>query len=148
MPIGRPSGVQASGTDIAGTPVALHNVAAGTAGTDGVNVNQLQEMADNAVEIANQYTDQRFAAFDFDLGSARKESRAGTSAALAAAGMPQASDAGQNMIVAGWGVYRGRAAAALGLSHRASNGKSVFKLGVTYDSSAHVGANGGLGIEF
>jgi autotransporter adhesin len=132
----------------AGTAVTLRNVAAGTAGTDAVNVNQLQEAADNAFEMANDYTDARFDSLDFDLDNVRKESRAGTSAALAAAGMPQASDPGKSMIAAGVGTYRGKTAVAIGASHRTRNGSAVFKLGVTYDSSEHVGANGGVGIQF
>lgn len=132
----------------AGQAVQLRNVAAGTLGTDGVNLNQVRELADNALRSANAYTDQRLAAFSFDLGEARKEARAGSAAALAAAGMPQAMDAGANMIAAGVGTYRGRTALAIGASHRNERGNAVFRIGLTYDSSASVGANGGAGIQF
>jgi len=132
----------------AGTPVGLHNVAAGTAGTDAVNLDQLNDVADNAVTRANHYTDTRLQQVNFDLRSARREARAGSAAALAAAGMPQASDAGRSMVAAGVGTYRGRTAFAIGASHRTNNGQAVFKLGVTYDSSEHVGANGGMGFQF
>lgn len=132
----------------AGQAVQLRNVAAGTLGTDGVNLNQVRDLADNALRSANAYTDQRLAAFSFDLGEARKEARAGSAAALAAAGMPQAMDAGANMIAAGVGTYRGRTALAIGASHRNERGNAVFRIGLTYDSSASVGANGGAGIQF
>lgn len=132
----------------AGTPVSLQNVAAGTLGTDAVNVDQLEAMADNAVETANRYTDERIANLNFDLGDVRKDARAGTSAALAAAGMPQASDPGKSMLAAGVSTYRGKSAIAIGASHRTRNGSTVFKLGITYDSSEHVGANGGVGFQF
>lgn len=128
--------------------VQLRNVAAGTIGTDGVNLNQVRDLADNALKSANAYTDQRLSAFSFDLGEARKEARAGSAAALAAAGMPQAMDAGANMIAAGVGTYRGRTAIAIGASHRTDRGNAVFRIGVTYDSSSSVGANGGAGIQF
>lgn len=131
-----------------GTPVSLQNVAAGTLGTDAVNVDQLQAVADNAVENANRYTDERIASLNFDLGDVRKDARAGTSAALAAAGMPQASDPGKSMLAAGVSTYRGKSAIAIGASHRTRNGSTVFKLGITYDSSDHVGANGGVGFQF
>jgi autotransporter adhesin len=132
----------------AGAPVSLQNVAAGTLGTDAVNVDQLEALADNAVENANRYTDERIASLNFDLGDVRKDARAGTSAALAAAGMPQASDPGKSMLAAGVSTYRGKSAIAIGASHRTRNGSTVFKLGLTYDSSDHVGANGGVGFQF
>ena len=52
------------------------------------------------------------------------------------------------MISGGVGTYRGRGALAIGASHRLSGGNAVFKVGLTYDSEKHVGANGGFGFEF
>ena len=78
----------------------------------------------------------------------RRDARSGTSAALAAAGIPQASDPGKSMIAGGIGYYRGRAAAALGVSHRSADGSMLFKVGATYDSSKTVGANAGVGFQF
>ena len=131
-----------------GTSVALHNVAAGTAATDAVNVGQLNGAMTNAVNLANAYTDSRIAALDFDISDVRKDARAGTSAALAAAGLPQAMESGKTMVAAGVGIYRGKSAFAIGASHAPDNGRSVFKLGITYDSSQHVGANAGVGFQF
>ena len=37
---------------------------------------------------------------------------------------------------------------AIGASHALDNGKSVLKVGLTYDASEHVGANAGVGIQF
>ncbi|MEA1072770.1 YadA family autotransporter adhesin [Sphingomonas sp. LY160] len=129
-------------------PVTLRNVAAGTANTDGVNVGQLNAATGNAVNIANAYTDSRIEALDFDLRGARRDARAGSAAALAAAGMPQAMDAGRTMVAGGVGTYRGRSAMAIGASHRTANGQSIFKVGLTYDSSEKVGANAGVGFQF
>jgi len=135
-----------------GTAVSLHNIAAGTATTDAVNVGQLNSAVGNAVTQANAYTDARIAALDFDISNLRKEvnkqARAGTAAALAAAGMPQPMEPGKTMVAAGVGTYRGRAGFAIGASHAPDNGKSVFKVGLTYDSSEHVGANAGVGFQF
>ena len=139
-----------------GTAVSLHNVAAGVAATDAVNVGQLDTAISNvtsiavtnAVNIANDYTDGRVDALQFDLDRVRKDGRAGTAAALAAAALPQSLEAGRTMISGGVGTYRGKGAFAVGASHALDNGKAVVKLGVTYDSSEHVGANAGVGFQF
>jgi len=131
-----------------GPATALHNVAAGAASTDAVNVGQLGAAVDGAVTIANAYTDARISALDFNIEDVRKEGRSGTAAALAAAGMPQAMEPGKTMVAAAVGTYRGRGAFAVGFSHALDNGKSAFKLGLTYDSSEKVGANAGVGFQF
>jgi len=102
----------------------------------------------NAVTQANSYTDARINELEFDLGKVGKDSKAGTAAALAAAGLPQPMEPGRSMVAAGFGFYRGKTAFAIGASHAPDNGKSVFKLGVTYDASQHVGANAGVGFQF
>ena len=141
------------------------NVAAGTAATDAVNFGQLTAtntaITNTNTALASESTAR--AAGDTALGSRidslafsldgqrredRRDARAGTSAALAAAGLPQASDPGKSMIAGGFGYYRGRAGFAIGGSHRVADGSTVFKVGVTYDSSKTVGANGGVGFQF
>lgn len=137
-------------------PVVVHNVAAGVASTDAVNVGQLNTAIgnvtniaiNNAVTQANAYTDTRISALEFQLDDVRKDARAGTSAALAAAGLPQPMEPGKTMVAAGAGFYRGKGAFAIGASHALDNGRGVFKVGVTYDASEHVGANAGVGIQF
>lgn len=131
-----------------GPATVVQNLANGVAANDAVNVGQLGSAMNNAVSIANAYTDSRLEALDFDLSKARRDARAGTAAALAAAGMPQASGEGRTMIAGAVGAYRGRVGLALGASYRAENGRSIYKLGVTYDSSRRVGATAGAGIEF
>ena len=137
-------------------PVTLHNVAAGVAATDAVNVGQLNNAIGNVTNIAinsavtqaNAYTDALFSELEFQLDDVRKDARAGTSAALAAAGLPQPMEPGRTMVAAGAGFYRGKGAFAIGASHALDNGKSVFKVGITYDASEHVGANAGVGFQF
>ena len=139
-----------------GPAAVVHNVAAGVAATDAVNVGQLDGAignvtniaVTNAVTQANSYTDARINELEFDLGKVGKDSKAGTAAALAAAGLPQPMEPGRSMVAAGFGFYRGKTAFAIGASHAPDNGKSVFKLGVTYDASQHVGANAGVGFQF
>lgn len=137
-------------------PVAVRNVAAGVATTDAVNVGQLNNAIGNVTNIAvtnaitqaNAYTDARISELQFDIADVGKDARSGTAAALAAAGMPQPMEAGRSMVAVGVGTYRGKSAVAFGLSHAPDNGRSVFKVGITYDSSSHVGANAGAGLQF
>lgn len=137
-------------------PVIVQNVAAGVINTDGVNVGQLNTVVNSAVTNvvntavtqANAYTDARISALDFDLSKVNKSARSGTSAALAAASLPQPMEPGKSMISGGVGVYRGRVAVAVGASHAVDNGRSVYKVGLTYDASEHLGANAGFGIQF
>lgn len=133
-------------------PVAMHNVAAGTAPTDAVNLAQLQGgMADavnTAVGQANAYTDSRFAAFDFNLSSVRRDLNGGIAGALAAAGMPQASDPGRSMIAMGVGTYQGQQAFAFGFSTRLNDRRTVIRAGATLDTRGRAAGNAGLGFQF
>ncbi|HEX7752796.1 MAG TPA: YadA-like family protein, partial [Novosphingobium sp.] len=131
-----------------GNAVALHNVAAGVAPTDAVNVSQLNNGIESAVTRANDYTDARLAGMEFDLGQARRDSFAGTAGALAAAGLPQAFEPGRGMLAFGAGTYRGQSAFALGLSRVMDDGRTIIKFGATYDTQEHAGANAGIGFQF
>lgn len=132
-----------------GAATRFTNVATGTAASDAVNLAQLQAVAtgaiNTAVNQANAYTDARLMAFDYDLRAARREARAGSASALAAAALPQATEAGRAMISAGVGTYGGRNAIAIGASYASENGRTVFRLGISYDSNEKVGANAGVG---
>ena len=160
----------------AGDERRIVNVAAGINATDAVNFSQLTTTntalttetnariaGDAALNTAlTTETNARVAAdaalsasldeleFDLDEGlrDNARDARAGTSAALAAAALPQAMDAGRTMVSGGVGAYRGRTAFAVGASHRLSTGSTVVKLGVTYDSSEHLGASAGFGVQF
>ncbi len=131
-----------------GQATVLSNVAAGVSTTDAVNVGQLNSGINSAVTQANAYTDGRIAALNFDLRNVRRDSFAGTSNALAAAGLPQAYEAGKGMIAMGGGTYAGQSAVAVGMSKAFSDGHTVVKLGGTYDSQGRAGASGGVGYQF
>ncbi len=131
-----------------GAATTLQNVAAGVSATDAVNVSQLNAGINSAVTQANNYTDSRFAGLDFDLREVRRDSRAGTAGALAAAGLPQAYEAGKGMIAIAGGTYGGQSAFALGFSKAFNDGSTVVKLSGSYDSQGRAGAAGGIGYQF
>jgi autotransporter adhesin len=136
------------GTGGSGGPVSIHNVAAGLSPTDAVNVAQLSSGLSNTLTQANAYTDQRFASLNFDLKRARRQADAGTSAALAAAGLPQAYEAGKGMIAMSVGAYGSQTGFALGGSKAMSDGHTVVKLSASYDTSHRAGGTAGLGYQF
>ncbi len=131
-----------------GAATVLSNVAAGVSTTDAVNVGQLNSGINSAVTQANSYTDGRIAALDFDLRTVRRDSYAGTSSALAAAGLPQAYEAGKGMVAIGGGTYAGQSAVAIGMSKAFNDGHTVVKLSGTYDSQGRAGGAGGIGYQF
>ena len=122
-------------------PVALHNVAAGTAATDAVNLGQLQSGLNNVLANSMTYTDERFGVLAdridgvaFDLEQYRDEAFAGTAGALAVAGIPQTIEAGRSMVGGAVGHYRGETAFAIGVSTTFSDGQGVIKAGGTVDT--------------
>ncbi|WP_164523856.1 YadA-like family protein [Sphingomonas sp. ABOLH] len=132
----------------AGTPVALRNVAAGTAATDAVNLGQLQAGLQSVASQTANYIDSRIADIGFDLGTLRRDLSAGSSAAMAVAALPQAMEPGATMIAMGGGTYRGQSAIAFGASRAFADGRAVVKVGGTYDSRGFGGANAGVGFQF
>lgn len=135
-----------------GSAVILRNVAAGVAPTDAVNLGQFQSGLQSAVNQANSYTDARLSAalesMNFNLREVRRDLGAGTSSALAAAGLPQANEPGRSMIAIGGGTYRGQSALAFGASTYLNDGHSIFRIGATIDSQGYGGANAGYGYQF
>ncbi|QQN73519.1 YadA-like family protein [Croceicoccus sp. YJ47] len=136
-------------------PVALHNVANGTLANDAVNVGQMEAAmagtmayADARLTEALDYTDARFAALDYDLREARKESFAGTAGAMAMAGLPQVVEAGTRMIAGAVGHFRGQTAFAIGASLAANEGRTVFKLNGSIDTKGYAGVSTGAGFAF
>ncbi len=131
-----------------GPPVALHNVAAGVAPTDAVNVAQLHSAMQSAVAEAQSYNELRFDLLGRDMTTLRRDANGGIAGALAAAALPQASDPGRGMVSMGMGAWQGQAAIAFGLSTRLDNGQAVVRAGATVDTRGRAGANAGVGIQF
>ena len=131
-----------------GNAIQMHNVAAGTAPTDAVNVSQLNVSMADAVAQANNYTDTRIMALNYDLRGFNRDANAGTAGALAAAGMPQAFEPGKGMIAGGLGYYDGEGAIAIGASRIMDDGRVIMKAGATYNTRGKAGANVGVGYQF
>ena len=131
-----------------GPAVTVGNVAAGVADTDAVNVLQLRESMNEAIQQSNTYTDMRLAAVNYNVQEVRKLAFAGTAGALAAAGMPQIAERGKSMFAVGYGTYEGQSAMAMSYSRALGDGSMVFRAGATFDTQNHVGANAGIGWRF
>ena len=130
------------------TTTTVHNVRAGVADTDAVNVAQLQSGLDKTLGKANSYTDSRFQEVKQDAWEARRDARGGTAAAMAMAGMPQAYQPGANMLSAAVSGYQGEQALAVGLSGVTDNGRYVYKANVSGNTTGDVGFTVGAGIQW
>ena len=125
-------------------PVTVHNVGEGVAGTDAVNVNQLNA----GLEGNRQYTDQRFNQLNNDLRKTAKQANAGTASAIAMANLPQAYIPGKSMVSLGVGGYDGEAGIALGVSKLSDNGRWVVKFSATGNSRSKFGVGAGAGFHW
>ena len=134
------------GLDVGG--VKMTNLVAGDISansTDAVTGAQLYEVKQAQVQLG-QSLGREVKRLDSRISSVEKESRAGAAAAIAVASMPQAVLAGESMVSAGSGLWRGQAGYALGFSHATDNGKWVLKANVS--SSSDSGFGGGLGVGY
>ncbi|WP_341775284.1 YadA-like family protein [Burkholderia gladioli] len=116
------------GNAAAGTTRVLANVSAGTAPTDAVNVQQLN---DSVTNLSNR--------LDHD----RRDANGGIAAAVAIASLPQAPAPGRSMVAIGGGTYGGQSAMALGISTYA--GRWILKANGSTDSRGTVAAGVGAG---
>ena len=131
----------------------LHNVAAGTAPTDAVNVGQLKSGMGDAVTQANSYTDGQVATIRNDVwkldGNIRRLERdmhSGIATAIAIKPAPYV--AGRTTYYAGFGAYKSEAAFGVSLRHTAENGRWSLEGGASTNSDgigAYVGVSGVLG---
>ncbi|KAB0635926.1 hemagglutinin [Burkholderia stagnalis] len=127
-----------------GSERQVTNVAAGTAPTDAVNVQQLN---DN-VAAARSYTDQRVGQVYNDLNTVKKDMFGGVASALAVAGLPQPTGPGRSMVSAATANYRGQQGFAAGYSYVTQNDKWVVKASVTGNTRSDFGAVVGAGYQF
>ncbi|WP_408952207.1 YadA-like family protein [Lysobacter sp. Hz 25] len=126
----------------------LTGVAPGIAGTDAVNVSQLNAGVNHAVDQSKAYTDARFEQFDNDVWALRKDFRAGTSSAMAMAGLPQAYLPGKSMLAVAAGGYQGEYGMAVGLSGITENGRWVYKAQASGNTARDWGFSVGAGIQW
>jgi autotransporter adhesin len=109
------------GTTSAGGQRQVTNVAAGTDGTDAVNVNQMQQSVNTGVKSAKGYTDALRSDMNSGLSIANNHINsvgAMSSAMAMMAGSAAAIADKDNRFAAGTGVYRDKAAIAVGFQKR------------------------------
>ena len=114
-------------------PTTIQNVAPGVAGTDAVNVDQLNSRANQLAA---------------DMRGNARDANAGTAGAMAMAGMPQAFIPGKSMFAAGVGGYSGQAALAVGVSKLSDNGRWIVKFSGSANSRGKVGVSAGAGFQW
>ncbi|WP_039599232.1 ESPR-type extended signal peptide-containing protein [Ralstonia sp. A12] len=102
----------------AGAERQITNVAAGTAPTDAVNVQQMN----NSVR------------------SARQDAMGGVAAAMAVAGLPQSSMPGRTFMAISGSTYGGEYGTAVGASYMTRDGKWTVKAAINTSSRGEVGA--------
>lgn len=123
-------------------------VAPGIAATDAVNVSQLGAGVSHAIDQSKAYTDARFQQFDSDVWTLRRDLRAGTSSAMAMAGLPQAYLPGKSMLAVAAGGYQGEYGMAVGLSGITENGRWVYKAQASGNTARDWGFSVGAGIQW
>ena len=126
----------------------VHNVAAGTSGTDAVNVNQLNDAMKSAVGQAKDYTDSRFNELSGQIGEVQKRSDAAAAGAMAMGSIPQSIYAGKSLAGAGVASIGGQTALALGLSGVSDGGRWIYKASAMVNTQKKVGVGVGAGFQF
>ncbi|WP_373755641.1 YadA family autotransporter adhesin, partial [Neisseria sp.] len=127
-------------------PVAVHNVADGTAPTDAVNVNQLTGMGNRLGEainhIGNTVADMGNQ-LNERIGDVGKKANAGVAGAIAQSSIPQVTRPGATGLGVGSGYYGGQSAFALGVSSMSDNGNWIVKGNFSTNTNGHVGVGAG-----
>jgi len=126
----------------------ITHLAAGTHGTDAVNLDQLTRSVADITTSANAYTDQRYRELKNDLKQQDEILSAGIAGAMAMASLPQSYSPGSSMTVAAVSSYRGQSSLAFGVSHMSGNGRWVTKLQGSTDTQRKVGVAVGIGYQW
>ncbi|HDS1101642.1 TPA: hemagglutinin [Stenotrophomonas maltophilia] len=129
-------------------PTTVRNVAAGTAGTDAVNVDQLKSGMAQTLDWSKAYTDERMGGFERDLRKTDNRASAGIASAMATAALPQPSEAGRSMASIAAGSYNGESGVALGISGVSEGGRWIYKFSGSTNSRGEAGVAVGAGIQW
>ena len=121
-------------------PVALHNVAPGVAGTDAVNVNQLN----SGIAGANAYTDARASQLNSRMDGIARNAYAGIASAMAVQ-MPASYVPGKTVMRIGAGVFKGESAVGVSFRRTADNNAWSLTGGV---GMSRAGAAATVGVEW
>ena len=140
-------GINAGGKKVTG--VAAGTVAAGS--TDAVNGSQLyqanQAISQSMTNLGN-YVVNMGNQINQRIDNVESDSKAGTAAAMAVAGLPQAYLPGKSMMAVAGGVYRGESGYAVGFSSISDGGNWIIKGTATGNSRGHYGATAGVGYQW
>ncbi|ESY71283.1 adhesin transmembrane protein, partial [Mesorhizobium sp. LNHC252B00] len=119
-------------------PVVIHNVGAGVANNDAVNVKQLNDglsltladsktytdqVAGTTLQQANNYTDQKLGQLNSDISGIRDEARQAAAIGLAAASLRYDDRPGKLSVAAGGGFWRDESAFAFGAGYTSEDGR-------------------------
>ena len=129
-------------------PTTVRNVAAGTAGTDAVNVDQLKAGMAQTLDWSKAYTDERMGGFERDLRKTDNRASAGVASAMAVAALPQPSEAGRSMASVAAGSYNGESGVAIGISGVSEGGRWIYKFSGSTNSRGEAGVAVGAGIQW
>ncbi|MBJ7515074.1 MAG: YadA-like family protein, partial [Stenotrophomonas sp.] len=129
-------------------PTQLRNVAAGTAGTDAVNVDQLRSGMAQTLDWSKAYTDERMDSFDRNLKRTDDRASAGIASAMAVASLPQPSEAGRSMASFAAGSFNGESGMAVGLSGVSDGGRWIYKFSGSTNTRGDGGVAVGAGIQW
>ena len=119
----------------------IANVAAGTQANDAVNLSQMQGAVAGGVAAANAHTDARF-------NQAKRDAYAGTAAAMAIAGLPQATLPGRGMMAVAGSTYHGESAVAMGVSAISESGRFAVKVTGSTNGHGDYGVTAGAGVHW
>ena len=122
-----------------GSSATLHNVAAGAAPSDAVNVGQLNAGINQAQNWSKTYTDQQ-------VDSMGNRAFAGVASAIAATNLPQAYQPNQSSAGVALGSFHGQTGIAFGVSTISESGRYVFKASASTDSRGDAGVGVGAGM--
>ena len=101
-----------------------------------------------AINVANQYTDGRITQIQDDMWSIERGYRGATSSAMAMAGLPQAYLPGKSMLAVGFGGYQSEYGMAVGLSGVTENGRYVYRAQASGNTARDWGFSVGAGIQW
>ncbi|PLA40526.1 hypothetical protein CYK00_04670 [Neisseria sicca] len=144
--------ITAEGINAGGKKVT--NVTAGTVAadsTDAVNGSQLyqaNQAINQRVTNLGNYVVNMGDQINRRIDNVESDSKAGTAAAMAVAGLPQAYLPGKSMMAVAGGVYRGESGYAVGFSSISDGGNWVIKGTATGNSRGHYGATAGVGYQW
>ena len=132
----------------------VQGVAAGVVSadsTDAINGSQLyytNQAINQSVTNLGNYVVNMGDQINQRIDNVESDSKAGTAAAMAVAGLPQAYLPGKSMMAVAGGVYRGESGYAVGFSSISDGGNWVIKGTATGNSRGHYGATAGVGYQW